>query len=170
MGNFYTDQLRNDKRFASTAVCKDMALLEPGTRAAVVKLLALAQAAGHDLRVGETFRSQARQRQVFQAGASKLSKVGCHGYGLACDLGLFVNGKYEVDGTKYRFLEKLCRAAGLISGADWGDSELKHTFHDWCHVQRVPLFRQAAVFAGQWYPPADYDPYADMLAHGRPVS
>ena len=162
MGNFYTDVLKKDPRFATMQVIRDVSLLEPGMRAAVAKLIVLAHEAGHELKVGETFRSQARQAQVFREGASKLRKVGCHGYGLGCDLQLWVGGTYDPRGTDYRFLEGLCRKVGLISGADWGDSESLHTFHDWCHVQRIPLWRQSQLFAGQWYPPPLYDPYADV--------
>lgn len=164
--NFYIDVLKNDPRFKTTQVIKDVSLLEPGTRAAVAKLIVLAHEAGHEIRVGETFRSQARQTQVFKAGASKLSKVGCHGYGLAADLQLIVKGKYDPNGNHYKILVPLCKQVGLISGIDWGTPKQKHTFIDAGHVQRIPIFRQAQVFSGVWYPPPNYDPYADQVAHG----
>lgn len=164
--SFYTDVLKKNPKFNSTEVMKDMSLLEPGTREAVTKLIALAKDAGYDIRVLETFRSQARQQQVFKAGASKLSKVGCHGYGLACDFGLFINGKYEPNGLKYTFLVDMCKKVGMISGIDWGHPGKKNTFVDSGHVQRIPVFRQNAVFSGAWYPPVDYDPYKDMKDNG----
>lgn len=166
MSNFYTDVICKDVRLNTLQTVRDVSLLDPGTRAAVARLIVLAHDAGHELRIGETYRSQARQHEVFVQGASKLSKVGCHGYGLACDLQLWVGGKYDPKGEDYRFLEGLCRKVGLVSGADWGTREAGHTFHDWDHVQRIPVFRQASVFAGLWYPPVNYDPYADMAAHG----
>ena len=166
MGNFYTDTIEKDPRFRSTETIKDLSLLEPGMRAKVAQMIVLAHAAGHELRVGETFRSQARQTQVFNAGASQLRKVGCHGYGLACDLQLWIGGKYDPRGQDYAFFEDLCRKVGLISGIDWGTPNEHHSFHDWDHVQAIPVFRQPALFAGAWYPPPSYDPYADQVAHG----
>lgn len=162
MGNFYTDVIKNDLRFNSTKIVKGMDLLEPGTRAATEKLLELAKEQGHDLRVNETYRSQARQTEVFNSGASKLKKVGCHGYGLAVDFALFVDGKYQTQAGPYKFLVDLCKEVGLISGFDWGTPEKKTTFVDAVHVQRIPVFRQNEVFSGEWYPPEDYDPYQDI--------
>lgn len=159
--SFYDDVIKADPRFDSTETIKDMDLLEPGTKAAVEKLIALAKDAGHDIRVLETFRSQARQTYVFEKGASKLKKVGCHGYGLACDFGVFVNGQYQGNNGLYMFLPELCKQVGLISGIDWGAPDQPHTFVDSGHVQRIPVWRQNAVFAGEWYPPEDYDPYGD---------
>jgi len=164
--SFYTDVIKKDNRFNSTQTIRDVSLLEPGTRAAVAKLIVLAHEAGHELKVGETYRSQARQLQCFKNGATQLRKVGCHGYGVACDLQMIVNGKYDPKGEDYAFFQDLCKKVGLISGIDWGTPNQKHTFHDWDHVQRVPVFRQNALFAGTWYPPVDYDPYADMKEHG----
>lgn len=171
MSNFYTDVLQKDNRFRSMQPCMDTALLEPGTRAAVLALVADAKAVGHDVRIMETFRSQARQAYVYRQGYSHLYKVGCHGYGLAADLGVFVNGKYVDDGDPdYKFIVPLAKKHGLISGQDWGHPELKHSFIDWGHVQRIPIFRQGQVFSGQWYPPVDYDPYADQAAQAGRVA
>jgi hypothetical protein len=160
--SFYTDVIMNDPRFNSTETIKDTALLEDGTRNAVMHLIALAKAAGHDLRVLETYRSQARQTMVFNNGTSKLKKVGCHGYGLACDFGVFINGQYQGNNEPYMFLPDLCKQVGLISGIDWGRPDLPHTFVDSGHVQRIPIWRQNSVFDNEWYPPAEYDPYQDQ--------
>lgn len=164
--SFYTEVICKDLRFNSVETIRDVSLLEPGTRAAVAKMILLAHQAGHELRVGETYRSQARQTQVFKAGASKLRKVGCHGFGVACDLQLWIGGKYDPRGVDYGFFETLCKECGLISGIDWGEPEEHHSFHDWDHVQKVPLFRQPSLFGGSWYPEPTYDPWADEAAHG----
>lgn len=167
MRNFYQDVIRKDKRFKSINPVKDMNLVEPGTRAAVLALIADAEKAGHDLRVTETFRSQARQQYVYDRGFSHLRKVGCHGYGLAVDLGLYNDGVYEDDGDPYyKFILPLARKHNLISGQDWGTPRQRHSFKDWGHVQRIPVFRQGQVFRGEWYPPEDYNPYDDQKAHG----
>jgi hypothetical protein len=163
---FYSTILRNAKEFRSDAVCKAVELLEPGTRAAVLALMAEAKTAGHDVRLLETYRSQTRQSALFSAHVTQLRVVGCHGYGVAADLGVFVNGKYAVDNPPYAFLRALARKHGLISGIDWGHAK-PGGFVDSGHVQRVPVWRQEALFAGAWYPPTDYDPYADSEAHGH---
>jgi hypothetical protein len=79
---------------------------------------------------------------------------------------LLVNGKYDPNGSDYVFFQQMCEKVGLISGIDWGTPSEHHNFHDWDHVQRVPVFRQKELFAGTWYPPVDYDPYADQISHG----
>ena len=93
--SWYTDFLMKDPRFNSPhtdiVIC-DLNLLEPGTRTAVAQMIELAKAAGHQLKVGETYRSQARQFALYKKGATQLSHVGMHGYGLAADLQLLVNG------------------------------------------------------------------------------
>ena len=103
MSSFYADVLRNSKAFRSDAVCKDMALLEPGTRAAVQALLDDAKHRGHDLRLLETYRSQTRQSALFMRHATQLRTVGCHGYGVAADFGVFTNGKYEEETSRTSF-------------------------------------------------------------------
>ena len=46
MGNFYTDAIRKDARFASLQPIHDLALLEPVTRSKVLAIIADAAAAG----------------------------------------------------------------------------------------------------------------------------
>lgn len=164
--SFYTDVLRNSKAFRSDVVCKDMTLLEPGTRAAVLALIADAHMQNIDLRVMETYRSQTRQSALFMKRATQLRTVGCHGYGVAVDFGVFVRGVYQGSATPYVFLRQTARKHGLISGFDWGHAKTGG-FVDAGHVQRVPVWRQGALFAGQWYPPAAYDPYADSKTTGH---
>lgn len=169
--SFYDTVLRNSKAFRSDAVCKDVALLEPGTRAAVLALVAEARAQDIDLRILETYRSQTRQSALFVRHATQLRTVGCHGYGVAVDFGVFTKGKYEEGNRPYVFLRAAARKHGLISGQDWGHAKTG-SFVDSGHVQRVPVWRQAALFGGSWYPPAGYDPYADSAAnhHGDVVA
>lgn len=168
MDSFYTNVIRRDPRYGSTAVIKDLALLEPGTRAAVQAMITEAASLGHELRVGETYRSQQRQHMLYEQKLTQLSNVGVHGFGLAADLQLFVKGKYDPDGQHYEFFQALAQKHKLISGIGWGTPKAHHTFTDWDHLQRVPVFRQNALFAGTWYPDADFDPYADMISHSIP--
>ena len=139
-------------------------MLEPGTRAAVLALLADAKVQGIDLRLLETYRSQTRQSALFMQHATQLRTVGCHGYGVAADFGVFNNGKYAEDNKPYVFLRAMARKYGLISGQDWGRATESASFVDSGHVQRVPVWRQNALFSGAWYPPEVYDPYQDEAA------
>lgn len=170
MPSFYDTVIRNSKAFRSDVVCKDMMLLEPGTRAAVQAVLADAKTQGVDLRLLETYRSQTRQSALFMRRVTQLRTVGCHGYGVAADFGVFVNGKYAANNKPYEFLRVMARKYGLISGQDWGRAKTG-SFVDSGHVQRVPVWRQSALFSGAWYPPGVYDPYKDSVgSHPTVVS
>lgn len=165
MPSFYDSVIRNSAAFRSDAVCKDSNLLEPGTRAAVLAMLADAKSQNIDLRLLETYRSQTRQSALFVKRATQLRVVGCHGYGVAADFGMFINGKYAENNKPYVFLRQMARKYGLISGQDWGHAK-EGSFVDSGHVQRVPVWRQNQLFAGAWYPPVEYDPYTDSaMAH-----
>lgn len=161
MGTFYTDVIQKDRRFNSVQQINDPNLLEPVTRKAVFDIISKAHDVGVEIVIGETYRSPARQKLLFEKGATKLSQVGVHHYGLACDLWIQHNGHVDWH-ADYSIINKLCRGQPLISGADWGEPGRKHTFLDIDHVQRVPLGRQNALFAGRWYPDADYDPRKEL--------
>jgi len=160
MGNFYTDVIQKDSRFQSAGRVADVALLEPITRRLVQQIIDSAQNMGIRLMVYETYRSQARQQQLFRNGATKLETVGVHNYGLACDIVRSVDGEPSWKGD-FTFLGELAHASGLIWGGDWGNPHIKHTFVDAVHVQRCTIARQPALFAGTWYPDDAYNPYTD---------
>src|SRR5439155_23399559 len=86
MASFFEDVIRSDSRFNSVKRVADINLLEPVTRSAVSRIVEDAGAPGIDLMVFETYRSQARQQELFNQGASKLRVVGVHHFGLAVDL------------------------------------------------------------------------------------
>lgn len=160
MGNFFTDVISADPRFNSTTRVHDLALLEPITRELVQKIVAGAKTMGIDVMVFETYRSQARQQDLFHQGASKLQKVGVHHYGLACDIVKVINGEPSWKGD-FSFLGELAHSAGLIWGGDWGDPSVKPSFIDAVHVQRCTVARQSELFAGTFYPDDTYNPYHD---------
>ena len=91
--SFYTDIIRPSPLFASTTRIADLDLLEPVTRAAAQEIIAGAAGQGIKLMVFETYRSQERQTELFNQGASKLRHVGVHHFGLACDLVKDINGE-----------------------------------------------------------------------------
>lgn len=156
--SFYTDTIAHDPRFHSTAAVHDLALLEPVTRTAVQAIIADAKAQGIALMAFETYRSTERQLMLYKQGATKLKNVGVHHYGLACDLVRDIGGQPSWKGD-FSFLTALAKKHKLISGNDWGQPKIKHTFIDPDHVQRITLGKQPELFAGSWYPAATYDPY-----------
>ena len=160
MGNFYTDVIEKDSRFDTTDRIADMSLLEPSTRQRVEAIIAEAKSQGIELMIFETYRSQARQLQLFNQGATQLQTVGVHHYGLACDIVKCINGEPSWKGD-FSFLGTLAKKHGLIWGGDWGSPSAKHTFFDYDHVQRCSVGDQQALFNGGWYPDQNYDPCAD---------
>ena len=160
--SFYTETIQKSHDFQSHGKINKLELLEPVTRAAVQAIIAQAESLyGIKLMVFETYRSQTRQTDLFNQGASKLKKVGCHHYGIACDLVKDVGGQPSWKGD-FHFLQDLAKHNGLIWGGDWGYPGKPHSFVDADHVQRVAVSRQPALFAGNWYPDAHYDPYKDL--------
>lgn len=157
MSNFYLDVIKTDARFNSTERISDPELLEPITRAAVEAIIDDAKAQGIDLMIFETYRSQARQQMLFKQGATKLKTVGVHGYGLACDLVKVIDGQPSWAGD-FTFLIALAEKHGMISGNDWGQPHVKHSFIDADHVQRIRVEDQNKLFSGEWYPDDDYSP------------
>jgi len=154
--SFYSEVIRPDARFRSTLAVRDIELLEPATRAAVQAIVEGAAAQGILLQVTETYRSQERQQQLFAEKLSQLQNVGVHHYGLAADFCKLVKGKASWEGD-WSFLAPLCAANGMVWGGDWGEPGKIHSFHDYDHVQRCDVCRQAELFAGTWYPDSSGD-------------
>ena len=161
MTSFFTDVIMKDARVESVTRINTLDLLEPGTRERAQAIIADAQAHGVELMVFETFRSRARQLDLFNRGATKLRDVGVHNYGLACDIVKVAGGEPSWKGD-FSLLGALARAHGLIWGGDWGTPGVQHGFIDAVHVQRCTVARQAALFRGEWYPDDAYDPYQEL--------
>jgi hypothetical protein len=161
MVTFYADVIAKDARFASSVRIGDPALLEPMTRQLVERLVSAARQMGIEVMIYETYRSQDRQLELFNSGASKLRTVGVHHYGLACDIVRSVGGEPCWKGD-FTFLGQLAQSCGLIWGGDWGAPHIKHSFIDSVHVQRCTVARQGDLFAGAWYPDDTYNPYDDV--------
>ena len=159
--SFFTDVIEKDPRFTGLQRINDLALLEPVTRAAVQQIILDARVLGIETMVFETFRSQARQQQLFTQGATKLRTVGVHNYGLACDIVKVAGGEPSWKGD-FSFLGLLARKHGLIWGGDWGAPGQHHTFIDAVHVQRCSIGKQPALFSGAFYPDDAYNPHDDQ--------
>jgi hypothetical protein len=159
MGNFYTDVIKKDPRFKSTKRIDDLALLEPITREIAKQIVKDAAKDGIKLMVFETYRSQARQAELFKQGATKLKTVGVHHYGLSCDIVKDVGGAPSWKGD-WKFLGKLAKKHKMIWGGNWGKPGVKPKFYDGVHVQRCTVAKQKSLFSGKWYPDDSYDPTA----------
>jgi hypothetical protein len=160
MDNFFVKVISRDPRLNTTARVSDLALLEPVTRRLVQQIIDAARQMSIEVMVYETYRSQARQQELFNNGATKLRQVGVHHYGLACDIVRAVGGEASWKGD-FSFLGELAHSSGLIWGGDWGDPTIKHSFVDSVHVQRCTVARQGTLFAGTFYPDDIYNPYTD---------
>jgi hypothetical protein len=160
MGNFYTDVISRDARFNSVNRVSDASLLEPATRQLVVAVVSAASRMGIELMIYETYRSQERQQELFNQGATRLRTVGVHHYGLACDILRVVAGEPSWKGD-FSFLGQLSRSSCLIWGGDWGAPHIRHSFIDSVHVQRCTVARQGELFEGKWFPDEAYNPYQD---------
>lgn len=155
--SFYSDVIVPSPNFSSIVECRDLNMLEPVTRSAVQSILSDAQKMGITLLTTETYRSPARQKQLFDQKATRLQNVGVHGYGLACDFCKIVDGVVSWAGD-WSFLRDLAEKHGLISGLDWGHPEKSHDFVDPDHVQRVSLEDETRLWTSSWYPDASYLP------------
>jgi len=111
-----------------TKVQNDLMLLVPSCRARVGVLLAMAKAAGLDVVVYETKRTDERQLHLYNRKRSKIKKTGMHGKGLAVDVVFLVNGQLSWSGD-WNKLAALGKKAGLNCGHYW------KTFKDSAHFQ-----------------------------------
>lgn len=150
MTNFYQNIIKKDKRFNHLNRIGDLDLLEPSFRARVQAIVSELAAAGIQVRIIETYRSKARQQDLYLHKHTKLKRVGVHHYGLACDFVYMVNGKPSWSGS-YAKLGELAKKHKLVWGGSW------KTFKDLGHVQMCSLKDQTQLFAEKWYPQPDYD-------------
>lgn len=156
--SFFTDVIQKHPAFHAQGRYSQIDLLEPETRRKVQAILSDAKAHGVELHLFETYRSQERQRVLFDQHATQLRTVGVHHYGLAADIVYWAGGEPSWKGD-FTLLAHLAKAHGLVSGMDWGRPGVHHSFVDSDHVQRCSIADQARLFRGDWYPDATYDPY-----------
>jgi hypothetical protein len=160
VSDFFSDVILSSSFFGSAKRIDDPALLEPVTRQLVQRIVTSAQQMGIEVMIYETYRSQQRQQELFNNGATRLRRVGVHHYGLACDIVRVIGDEPSWKGD-FTFLGQLAQSCGLIWGGDWGAPHIKHSFVDSVHVQRCTVARQGDLFSGVWYPDENYNPYDD---------
>ena len=159
MSNYFTDVIVPHTHYMAARRIAHPLLLEPILREKVGCILQEAKRRGTPLALFETFRSEARQEQLFEAKRTQLRKVGVHHYGLACDLVRIVDGRLDWE-ADHGVVGELAEAHRLVWGGAW------QTIHDPYHVQRIAVGRQGELFAGAFYPGEDYDPLADSALVG----
>lgn len=128
-------------------VCRDLAVLAPRFRVAVVRMLERMTARGLDPVVSETLRTSERQRFLYGFGRdyddgrgvvthSRDADETWHHYGLAVDI---ISARLAWDAPKsfWDALGAAARAEGLAWGGDWV------SFRDLPHVQWGSPMRQS---------------------------
>jgi hypothetical protein len=162
MENFYTKVIQKSRLYHSEHLVSSLELLEPNFRQKIERLIIAAAAQGHKLMVYETFRSQARQEQLYKEKKTELRTKGVHHYGLAADIVFDVHGEPRWPSAEhFSILEPLARAQDLIWGGNWGRPPRPHSFVDPDHLQWCSVEQEHALLHDQWYPVAGYNPYQD---------
>lgn len=156
--SWYTDTLIHLSSFNSPARVSSLDYLEPTMRSAVEAIIHESATQNMPLLVFETYRSEKRQKLLFEQGATQLEEVGVHAFGLACDLVKDVAGEPSWKGD-FGFLGVLAKKHGLIWGGNWGLPAKLHGFVDAVHVQRISVKDQVKLFDKQFYPDVNYNPY-----------
>jgi hypothetical protein len=101
--------------------------------------------------VFETYRSRARQTDLFNSGATKLKQIGVHYFRLACDFVKDNNGQSPWKGDFF-MQGDLARRHSLIWGADWRTPCSEHSFFDTDHVATLHDRSTGCIIRGRLVP------------------
>lgn len=82
-------------------------------------LLGFADVTGHQVTIGECFRPPETARLYESQGRGVENSL--HTLRLACDLNLYVDGRYQTDTEAYRVLGEYWESLGGSWGGDFGD-------------------------------------------------
>ncbi len=136
--NWYDDVIKKDPRFESCKSISDVNLLYPEFTFLILKLFTVAYSTGLKIFIKETYRSQARQLELFEKGYTQLKQNGMHHFGVAADLSFYKNKKSEpIKEIEWQKLGKIGKNLGLYWGGDW------ITFKDCSHLQLIPATVEA---------------------------
>lgn len=154
--SWYSDKIKINPAYILTQRVNTPDILYPPFGCSLIKLFATARSEGLLICIYETYRSQERQLELFNKGATKLKKNGMHHFGIATDL-IFLDphGNPSWD-AKYNWarMGKIGQSFGLVWGGSWSD------FVDKPHFQLIPatVSAQARIIA-EHYP--SYAPSID---------
>jgi hypothetical protein len=135
--SWYKEYIQKSKFFGTTRRAVDLEWLYPPFRAKIETLLEKAKAAGLDVMVFETYRSQARQAQLYKQGATKIKTNGMHHFGVACDIVFKTPAGNPTWKGPWESLGAIGRGCGLYWGGDW------KSFKDSPHFQLIPATKEA---------------------------
>ena len=154
--SWLSEKIITNAVYASTHRVSDVDILYPPFCCSVIRIFAAARSENLTICVYETYRSQERQLELFNNGATKLKKNGMHHFGVAADL-VFVDAQNNPRwDAKYNWARLGVIGQGL--GLEWGGSW--SSFVDKPHFQLVPatVADQAKIINEQY--PA-YDAHID---------
>ena len=150
--SWYSEKIKTQANYTATDRISDLVMLYPPFAFSVIKLFAKAQSEQLLVCIFETYRSQERQLELFNKGATKLKKNGMHHFGIAADL-VFLDGQKNPSWDviyNWTRLGKIGQDLGLEWGGSWSG------FVDKPHFQLI----SATVAEQQKIIKEKYPPYA----------
>jgi len=126
-----------------------LSLLLPDVQAFALRVLREMTLLGHEVRLGETYRSPGKQKEAFERGASSYVEPAWHTLGNAFHIIVIDRKTGKLDRSAYTTLGQIVRESGGI----WkGDIPLKNqygqTYYDLAHVEYHPGQRLAEARRG----------------------
>ena len=121
----------------------NIATLAPKAQILARQFLAVMQANGKDVRIISGTRTYAQQDALYRQGrygnpppvvTNARGGQSNHNFGIAWDIGLFINGRYITDDAQYIKLAKLVSSIPML---EWGGNW--QTFKDYPHYQHQAI-------------------------------
>ncbi|QLC26661.1 M15 family metallopeptidase [Parasphingopyxis algicola] len=128
---------------------KNISGLRPDAQELARKSLMAVRTAGIDARIISGTRTYAEQDELYRQGRSRPGRIvtnaqggqSWHNFGLAWDIGIFVDGAYQTAAEPY----KAAAAHGKVSGVSWGGDWLR--FKDFPHYFQTTALGMAQLRA-----------------------
>ena len=137
---------------------RDLNELTPYVRKQAEEWIKQCQAAGLDVRVSETYRSDVRQAYLYEQKLSTVKITGAHGFRVALDFFFVENGKTAYPIAKMTAAAQIAKKLGFEWGGDWT------SFKDMPHLQMLGGISLAQYRQGvrpswyEWPPKQDHKP------------
>lgn len=157
---WYSEKIKTSPAYRLFERVSALDLLYPPFATSLVKLFATARSESLPIMIFETYRSQERQLDLFNKGATTLKRNGMHHFGVAADIVFLINGAPSWAAThNWARLGKIGQDFGLEWGGAWGG------FIDKPHFQLIPAtFTAQAQIVAEQYP--SYHPSTDAKLPG----
>ena len=146
--SWYSEKIKPSPLYTQKQRTEVLSLLYPSFLFPLVTLFARARNEGLSVALYETYRSQERQLELFNQGATTLKKNGMHHFGVACDI-VFLTATGNPSWAATHNWARL-GAIGKSVGLEWGGSW--SGFTDKPHFQLIPatVAAQAKIIAGEY--------------------